>query len=172
MTSSNGNIFRVTGLCAWNSPLTGEFPTQRPVTRSFYVFFDLHPNERLSKQSRRWWFEAPWRTLWRHCNGTPDRCPPGPKTSWQMSQIDPWSSPAPPQNLVKSSSEIFHTSGLQRCADGNLVSGGWNVSFMTTYCTVPTVVTKVGIITTLPLQWLCVLVISPVVNRPGYTVHF
>ena len=27
-------------LCAGNSPVTGEFPTQRPVTRSFGVFFD------------------------------------------------------------------------------------------------------------------------------------
>ena len=40
-TSSNGNIFRVTGLCEGNSPVTGEFPSQRPVTRSFGVFFDL-----------------------------------------------------------------------------------------------------------------------------------
>ena len=29
MTSSNGSIFRVTGLCAGNSPVTGEFPSQR-----------------------------------------------------------------------------------------------------------------------------------------------
>ena len=28
-------------ICAGNSPVTGEFPTQRPVTRSFDVFFDL-----------------------------------------------------------------------------------------------------------------------------------
>ena len=38
-------------LCAGNSPVTGEFPAQRPVTRSFGVFFDLHQNKRLSKQS-------------------------------------------------------------------------------------------------------------------------
>ena len=37
--------------CAGNSPATGEFPAQRPVTRSFDVFFDL----RLSKQSWDWW---------------------------------------------------------------------------------------------------------------------
>ena len=37
--------FRVTGLCAGNSPVIGEFPAQRPVTRSLYVFFDLHRNE-------------------------------------------------------------------------------------------------------------------------------
>ena len=28
-------------LCAGNSPVTGEFSTQRPVTRSFDVFFDI-----------------------------------------------------------------------------------------------------------------------------------
>ena len=55
--------------CAGNSPVTGEFPSQRPVTRSFDVFFDLRLNKRLSKQSRRWWFETPSRSLWRHCNG-------------------------------------------------------------------------------------------------------
>ena len=37
-------------LCAGNSPVTGEFPSQRPVTRSFDVFFDLCLNKRLSKQ--------------------------------------------------------------------------------------------------------------------------
>ena len=29
-------------LCEGNSPVTGEFPTQRPVTQSLDVFFDLH----------------------------------------------------------------------------------------------------------------------------------
>ena len=38
-------------ICAGNSPVTGEFPAQRPVTWSFDVFFDLHLNKRLSKQS-------------------------------------------------------------------------------------------------------------------------
>ena len=28
-------------ICAENSPITGELPAQRPVTRSFDVFFDL-----------------------------------------------------------------------------------------------------------------------------------
>ena len=41
MTSSNGNIVRVTGFCAGNSPVTGKFPAQRPVTRSLNFFFDL-----------------------------------------------------------------------------------------------------------------------------------
>ena len=35
-------------ICAGNSPVSGEFPTQRPVARSFDVFFDLRLNERLS----------------------------------------------------------------------------------------------------------------------------
>ena len=57
-------------LCAGNSPLTGEFPAQRPVTRSFDVFFDLHLNKHLSKQSRGWWFEMSSCWLWRHRNAT------------------------------------------------------------------------------------------------------
>ena len=38
-------------ICAGNSPVPGEFPTQRPVTQSFDVFFNLRLNKRLSKQS-------------------------------------------------------------------------------------------------------------------------
>ena len=38
-------------LCAGNLPVTGEFPSQRPVTRSFGVFFDMRQIKRLSKQS-------------------------------------------------------------------------------------------------------------------------
>ena len=38
-------------ICAGNSPVTGEFPAPRPVTRSFDDLFDLHLNKRLSKQS-------------------------------------------------------------------------------------------------------------------------
>ena len=57
-------------LCAGNSPVTGEFPAQRPVTRSFDVFFDLCLNKRLSKQWRGWWFETPSCPLWRYCNET------------------------------------------------------------------------------------------------------
>ena len=44
MTSSNGNIFRVTGLLCGEFTGPGEFPAQRPVTRSFDVYFDLRPN--------------------------------------------------------------------------------------------------------------------------------
>ena len=55
-------------LCAGNSPITGEFLAQRPVTWSFGVYFDLFLNKWLSKQSWGWWFETPSRPLWRHCN--------------------------------------------------------------------------------------------------------
>ena len=37
-----------------DSPVIGEFPAQRPVMRSFDVFFDLHLNKWLSKQSGGW----------------------------------------------------------------------------------------------------------------------
>ena len=69
MTSSSGNIFRVTGPLCGEFTGPGEFPTQRPVTRSFDVFFDLRLNKRLSKQPWGWWFETPSWSLWRHCNG-------------------------------------------------------------------------------------------------------
>ena len=55
-------------LYAGNSPVTGEFPTQMPVTRSFDLFFDLRLNKRLSKQSWGWWSETPSCSLWRQCN--------------------------------------------------------------------------------------------------------
>ena len=58
MTSSNGNIFRVTGPLCGEFTGPGEFPTQRPVTRSFDVFFHLRLNKRLSKQPWGWWFET------------------------------------------------------------------------------------------------------------------
>ena len=60
-------------ICAGNSPVPGEFPAQRPVTRSFDGFFELkrhpHLNKPLCKQSWGWWFETVLRPLWRHCNG-------------------------------------------------------------------------------------------------------
>ena len=62
ITSSNGNIFRVTG------HLFGEFTGTKASARSFDVLFDLCLNKRLSKQSLGWWFETPSRLLWRHCN--------------------------------------------------------------------------------------------------------
>ena len=66
-------------LSAGKSPVTGEFPSQRPLTQSFDVFLDLRLsfdvfldlrlNKRLSKQSWSWWSETPSRSLWRHSSG-------------------------------------------------------------------------------------------------------
>ena len=44
--------------CEWITPVT---------SRSFDVFFDLRPNKRLSKQSRRRCFDTLSRSSWRHC---------------------------------------------------------------------------------------------------------
>ena len=68
MTSSNGNLFRVTGLLCGgfhgspvNSPHKGQW-------RGALTFLYRLLNKRLGKQSRRRWFETPSRSLWRHCN--------------------------------------------------------------------------------------------------------
>ena len=55
-------------ICVGNLLVTGEFPAQRPMMRSFAVFFDLHLNKWLSKQWRGWWFETLSHPLWRHCD--------------------------------------------------------------------------------------------------------
>ena len=81
MTSSNGNIFRVTGPLCGEFTGPGEFPAQSPVTRIFDVFFDLRLNKRLSKQPWGWWFETPSWSLWRQCNGKVD---PVGKLSWKI----------------------------------------------------------------------------------------
>ena len=65
-----GTFSALLAFCTGNSPVTGEFPSQRPVTRSFEIFFDLRLNKPLSKQSWSWSFETPSRSLWRHCNVT------------------------------------------------------------------------------------------------------
>ena len=62
ITSSNGNIFRVTG------PLCGEFTGDRwiPLTKASDA--QLWWANGLNKQSRRWWFETLSCSLWHHCN--------------------------------------------------------------------------------------------------------
>ena len=77
-------------ICAGNSPVPGEFPTQRPVTRSFDVFFDLRLNKRLSKQSRGWWFEALSRPLLRHCNVILVVNIPSPMVQTRMFMSEKW----------------------------------------------------------------------------------
>ena len=55
-------------LCEGNPPVTGGFSSQRPLTHSFDVFFDLRLNKWSSTQSRCQWFETPLHSLWHHCN--------------------------------------------------------------------------------------------------------
>ena len=75
MTSSNGTFSASLVLCERNPPVIGGFPPQRPVTLSFDVFFDLRLNKRLSKRSRRCWFEAPSRRHWNyHCKSSSAAC--------------------------------------------------------------------------------------------------
>ena len=76
MTSSNGNIFRVTGhlygihWSSVNSPHKGQW-------RGALMFSLIcASNKRLSKQSWGWWFETSSCSLWRHCNGVPLRVDP------------------------------------------------------------------------------------------------
>ena len=68
MTSSNWNIFRVTG------PLCGEFTGHRwiPLTKAsdaeLWGFLWSAPEKQLSKKWRHRWFEMPSRSLWRQCD--------------------------------------------------------------------------------------------------------
>ena len=68
MTSSNGNIFRVTG------HLCGEFTGLRWIPRTkasdaeLWCFLDVRLIKRQSKHSRGWWFETLSHPLWRHRN--------------------------------------------------------------------------------------------------------
>ena len=107
MTSSNGNISALLTLCAGNSPVIGEFPAQRPVTRSFDVFFDLRLNKRLSKQCWGWWFETSSRPLWRHCNAT-DTCKRHQALTSQ------------PESSCNSSLPSFYNSGMELGIDYNM----------------------------------------------------
>ena len=68
MTSSNGNVFHVTG------PLWGESTGERwiPLTKAnaaeLWCFLWSASEKILSRQSRCRWFEKPSRSLWYHCN--------------------------------------------------------------------------------------------------------
>ena len=73
MTSSIGNIFRVTGPL-WRESIGHRWiPLNRWISPhkchwSFDVFVDLRLSKRVSIQLRRRWFETPSSSLWRHCN--------------------------------------------------------------------------------------------------------
>ena len=89
---------------AGNSPVTGELPAQRPVTQGFDVFFDLHLNKRLSKQSWGWWFETLSCPSWHHCNVLRGHMSITPshqlRTCQQTASYDDWLTD-PRRNLIK-----------------------------------------------------------------------
>ena len=68
MTSSNGNIFRVTGHLCWEFTGHRWIPRTKASDAELWCILDLRSNKRLSKQWCGWWFETPSRPLWRHCN--------------------------------------------------------------------------------------------------------
>ena len=74
MTSSNGNIFRITGPLWGESTSDWRIPLTKKVIWSCNVFFDLTQKKRLSKQSSLWWFEMPSHSLWHHCNDMTQYC--------------------------------------------------------------------------------------------------
>ena len=63
-------------LCVEVLPVAGDFPAQRPVTRSFDVFFDLRLNICFSKKPGGRWLETISSPLWRHCSGITLWSPP------------------------------------------------------------------------------------------------
>ena len=56
-------------VCARNSLVICEFPSQTPGMLSFDAFFDLCLNKQLGKHLRCRWFETPTHSFWHHCNG-------------------------------------------------------------------------------------------------------
>ena len=68
MTSPNGNIFRVTCPLWWESTRQRCIRLPKASEAELWCFLSLRLNKRLSKQSRRRWFETPSRSMWRHCN--------------------------------------------------------------------------------------------------------
>ena len=129
-------FFMLLALCVGNSPVTGEFPSQKPVTRSLDFFFDLRLNKRLSKQSWAWWFETPSRSLWRH--GNVIRVHPGYGLSqWEEALIcnalSYWSSPYSEWSLITLPSQhrqiikrqIWFQCFLKRFQLVNLIVAHW-----------------------------------------------
>ena len=54
--------------CEGNSPVTGEYPSQRSRFGIFDFFFGLCLNKRLNEHSEHQWFETSSQPIWRHCS--------------------------------------------------------------------------------------------------------
>ena len=111
MTSSNGNIFSVTG------KFTGDrwIPRTKDSDAGFDVFFDLHLNKRLRKQSWGWWFEMPSCPLWGHCNcnvNPSDKCQVTITCLTRLKQ-HLWTIRPFPQPLIQSDHKFAHVTTAQ-----------------------------------------------------------
>ena len=135
MTSSNGNIFRVTGPLCGEFTGRDEFPTQRPVTRSFDVLFDLCLNKRLSKQPWGWWFETPSWSSWRHRNKSLAKWAPDPwftmifrdiLLQWRHNEHDGISNHRRPDSLLNHLFRYRWKKTSTLCVTGTL----WGESFV------------------------------------------
>ena len=108
-------------ICAGHSPVSGEFPAQRPVTRAFDVSFDLRLNKRLSKQSLGWWLETLSCSLWRQSNGFPSQrasYAPRVSMSWRHNvQLDTLSHPKPTSIIHVPSHTCIYLCSLRLCQD-------------------------------------------------------
>ena len=113
-------------LCAGNSPVTGDFPSQRPVTRSFDVFFDLLLYKRLSKQSIRRCFETPWRWLWRRCNAWIGVFySTSPHSKYEPKSCGRW----PYENIIASwYGNAFRIAGVMRGNGDRWIPNTWNTT--------------------------------------------
>ena len=101
--------------CEDNPPLTDAWSSQRPVTRSFDVFFDLRLNQQLSKHSRRRWLRR-HRAHYdvtvivtyphRHCSPehADDTCPPRCRF-WRNHTLRSCACPPSPRGLCAGGSD-------------------------------------------------------------------
>ena len=118
MTSSNGTIFHVTGPLCGEFTGPGEFPAQRPVTRSFDVFFDLRVNKRLSKQPRGWRLETPSWSLWRHRN------------VWKMNDMITYQSGRSPKVVALISATNFSSYIIELLQLHDTIQIKWNYAWV------------------------------------------
>ena len=70
MTPSNGNNFFVTRHLYRESTGHRWIPLTKNSDVELWCFIWSATEQRLSKQAKRWWFETPSGSLWRHCNDT------------------------------------------------------------------------------------------------------
>ena len=69
MTSSNGNIFRVTGPLCWEFTGHRWIPRTKASDADLRCFLSSMPKSTVEHlQLKRWGFETPSCSLWRHCN--------------------------------------------------------------------------------------------------------